>query len=86
MPCELRKPITRRIGRLVVRISEQGVELRGYRRRKRRRATWAQIASLADADHPVVQLAENFEGRRLLETMGVEISSPREPAAAIPNP
>ena len=67
---QLKRPLVRRIGRLVVRITAAGVELRGKHRRRWRRASWAQIAGLADRDAPILQAAEERSGREVLERMG----------------
>lgn len=67
---KFRKPITRRVGRLVVRMTEGGVCYRPYRGRKWRMVTWAQVASLAGPEHPAIRLAENVDGKRALRRMG----------------
>ena len=41
MLTELKRPLTRRVGRLVVTIDPEGITLRGYGRRKRRWFSWA---------------------------------------------
>ncbi len=68
MPTILKKPIVRRIpGRkLVIRLTRDGVELRGFRRRKSKFVTWEQIASLANEDETILFAAEQNEGRRAL--------------------
>ena len=67
MPTALKQSITRRINqRLVVTITSEGVELRGFRRRSKHIVTWAQIASLADADLPILVEEETRRGEALL--------------------
>lgn len=74
---ELRRPIIRRIGRLVVTITPDGVELRGYRRRKYRRfVTWSQIASLSGDDCPVTRVAEHETGTRELIRFAADPTKP----------
>lgn len=73
---ELRRPIVRRVGRLVFTITADGVELRGYRRRKPKVVTWAQIASLADAtERSLLVDCEQVAG---LETLLKMKAHPRE--------
>ena len=68
---KLTKPLTRRIGRLVVMMTADGIALRGYGRRKGiRRVSWAQVASLAGPEHPAIRLAEKVDGRRELARLG----------------
>lgn len=68
----LTRPLVRRIGRLVVRIDRHGVWVRGYRRRKWRRFTWEQVASLAlpGDGEAVMRLAETAAGTKVLHSMG----------------
>ena len=74
---KLTKPITRRIGRLVVTITPEGVTLRGLRRRKRvLRVSWAQVACLARPEHRAIRLAENVDGKRQLQAMGAAEKGP----------
>lgn len=82
----LSRPIVRRLPRqdlpLVVRITERGVELRFYRCRRRRFATWEQIASLAGDDQPLFRDSESAIGAQVLETLAppADAKTP-EPAA-----
>jgi len=46
------KPVVRRFGALVVEISRDGISLRGYKRRKRFKATWADVARLCARSTP----------------------------------
>ena len=57
----LKRPLVRRIGRLVVRLSEEGLEVKGYRKRKWWPVCWAQLASLAGETLPAVLEAERAE-------------------------
>lgn len=60
---ELNRKLTRRIGRLVVTITPEGIELRGYRCSARRKlVTWEQVASLADC-RDLLAAAETAAGR-----------------------
>jgi len=68
---ELRGPIVRRIGRLVVRIAPEGLQVRGYRKRKWRRVSWLSVGSLLEAnDAPVLVRADQVSGARVLGQMG----------------
>lgn len=68
---ELRRPLTRRIGSLVVRISADGIELRGRRRRRWRRISWARIACLAVDDvGGLLASLEEKQGAEALAAMG----------------
>lgn len=70
---ELTRTITRRLGNLVVTITPEGITLRGYRRRsakRRKRVTWQQIATLADASD-LFAAAENQDGMAALDKLGV---------------
>lgn len=64
---ELRRPIRRRLGDLVIEIRPDGLTLRGRRRRNPRTYSWEQIASLAEAgDLEVIRETETAAGRREL--------------------
>ena len=67
------RPIVRRLPNLnlIVRFSEDGISIRAYRRRKWKRVTWEQIASLSDDSQPIIKSCEEADGRRALESMGV---------------
>ena len=70
---KLSKSIVRRIddSRLVVRITVEGIEFRGYGRRKWRRLTWEQIASLtSESGAEVLRTAERNGGLRVLKQIG----------------
>ncbi len=41
------RPIAKRFGDLVVTITPEGITLRGYRRRRARLVTWADVCKLA---------------------------------------
>jgi hypothetical protein len=69
---ELKRPLTRRVGRLVVRIGPEGITLRGYRKRRGIELSWAQVASLSGPERPAMQLAENVDGRRRLADLGAK--------------
>ena len=49
-PTDLRRPLVRRIGRLNVRLSKDGVAIRARHRQKWHKATWQQIAAAAMQD------------------------------------
>ncbi len=70
---QFNRPIVRRLPNLnlVVRFSEDGISIRTYRRRKWKRVTWSQIASLSDDAQPIIKSCEEADGRRTLELMGV---------------
>lgn len=65
----LRRPVTRRIGRLVVTIAPDGIRFRGKHKRTWRTVSWAQVASLAE-DAPIFLAEETSRGLRELERMG----------------
>ena len=67
----LHRPIVRRLDLgdrgLVVRITDEGIELRGYRRRRAALSvTWEQIASLSGAEALMLVEAEIQAGRRVI--------------------
>jgi hypothetical protein len=66
----LKRPLTRRIGRLVVTISADGIRFRGKHRRSWRMVTWEQVASLASADAPLIAVEERTRGQRELRAIG----------------
>lgn len=70
----LSKPITRRIRdrRLIVRLTKDGLSFRGHHKRKWRKVTWEQIASLSNEDEPVLMKPEQSGGRKTLAAMGAE--------------
>jgi hypothetical protein len=47
MPTELRKPVSRKVGKLIVTIDSKGVVLRGFRKPRKYRVTFGQIAAMA---------------------------------------
>ncbi|GAA4443052.1 hypothetical protein [Bremerella cremea] len=49
---KIEQPLRRRIGKLVIEITAQGIRMRGYRCRKWHAVTWLQIAALDNADNP----------------------------------
>lgn len=66
----LTKPLSRRIGRLMVTVSPEGVTLRGYFQRQSKFVTWAQIASLSDgSDRSLLVQTEEEAGREKLQRM-----------------
>ena len=81
---ELSRPIRRRVGRLVVTITTDGVELRGYRRRRLRRfLSWAQIASLSDSQQqPLLAGDESAIGNAELLALKADPSAVVEKQAA----
>lgn len=65
----LNRTIVRRVGKLVVTITPDGIELRGYRCSARRKlVTWEQIASLADVGE-LLASAEREAGRAELDRL-----------------
>jgi len=70
----LKQPIQRRIGNLVIQITETGIAIRGYRRRQSRTYTWEQVASLAADDLPLVRAAEQAEGAKVLSQICSSVS------------
>lgn len=85
---QLSRPIRRRVGRLVVTITADGVELRGYRRRRLRRfLSWAQIASLSDAAvQPLLAGDEASIGSAELLALKADPAATVEPITAKPEP
>lgn len=63
---ELKKPIRRRRGNLVIEVATEGLTLRGHRCRTSLTVTWAQVASLAAADEALLCAIEEKAGRRVL--------------------
>jgi hypothetical protein len=55
---------------LVVKFDEDGISIRAYRRRKWKRVTWAQLASLADDSMPLLKACESREGMQVLVALG----------------
>ena len=66
---ELDRPVTRRNGRLVVRISKEGVEMRGYRCRTWHPVPWARVACLLDRSQPIIEEMETQIGLAKLREM-----------------
>jgi len=69
MLTKLKSPLRRRLGRLVIELSDEGITLRGYRRHQGRTYTWEQIASLAADDFPLVRAAEKAAGTKVLSQL-----------------
>ena len=66
----LSRPVVRRIGRLVFRVTAAGVELRGKHKKKWRSVTWAQIAGLTTGQEPLLKAVEEAVGREILVRIG----------------
>jgi hypothetical protein len=67
MPTELRKPLVRRIGSLVVRLTAEGVAIRGFRKKTWRRMSWARLAAnVNDTDVRLIEAGEEEAGQRIL--------------------
>lgn len=67
----LKKPVVRRIGRLVVRLDESGVSIRGFRKHSWRVVEWARLASLFEEGHDdLVRHIENRVGEKVLKEIG----------------
>lgn len=87
----LRKPLDRRIGRLVVRLRNDGLELRGFYKQSSHFVSWAQIASLLDDERPLTTAAEKVRGTLVLldmtrpakhrrtTTKGIDHDAPTDP-------
>lgn len=67
---DLTKPITRRIGRLVVRICPDGVEIRGFHKHIWRMISWARLAAIADDQGPLTVALEETVGKKVLQEIG----------------
>ncbi len=71
-PTLARKPVVRRFGRLVVRISEDWLEIRGYRKRRWLKLSWLDVAKLA-AERSLPEKKRNWtedEWYDVLKTIG----------------
>lgn len=71
MPTNLKKPIVRRVGRLVVRLGPDGLAIRAFRCRTWYRVSYAEVAWLAKtraADDAV--LFSELEGLDFLKRIG----------------
>ncbi len=68
----LNRPVARYLikRKLVVRITETGLDFKVHRRHGWRTVTWEQIATLAGNDLPVSQHIEQETGRAALKAMG----------------
>lgn len=76
----LSRPIARRIGRLVFRVTAAGVELRGKHKKKWRSVTWAQIAGLTTTgQEPLLKAVEEAVGREVLARIGA-VEKEEQPA------
>lgn len=68
---KLKRPISRRLGDMVITITTEGITLRRYRaKRKRKLVTWQQIASLTSKDE-LVAAGEHYDGIRALMALGI---------------
>lgn len=67
---DLTKPITRRIGRFVVRISRDGVAIRGHHKHLWKAVSWERIAAIASDQAPMIVAGEGVFGRKVLQEMG----------------
>lgn len=73
MPRKLRKPLTRRIGDMVVRLDADGISIRGFGKRTWRRATWLEIAFLCKTEGDQREYCES-EGLEFLNSIGARPS------------
>lgn len=63
---ELKKPVLRRIGNLTIRVSRDGIDVRGRGKQKWTPIEWARILALIESnDRPVVIESERALGRRM---------------------
>lgn len=77
----LHRPIVRRLTgrRLVIRLSDEGVEIKGHGRRTWRLVSYERLATLADDEElPIVVECERQRGERVLARIGAG----REPEGA----
>ena len=71
-PVELKKPLRRKIGDLVIEVTRDGLKLRGFNRRKSHRVSWAQIFaldSIDDEDATIGRHADERAGTRILKRL-----------------
>lgn len=67
------KPVTRRFGFLVVRISDKGVEIKTYRKKRWRMVHWSEVAKIAFRLTPPKKPGWTAkEWDNILKTMGVK--------------
>jgi hypothetical protein len=70
MVTQPRKPVVRRYGRLIVRIDDQGLSIRGHRKKKWRLVSWAEVGWLVKTNgHPETVFSQT-EGAAFLEEIG----------------
>lgn len=64
----LKKPLCRRIGRLIVKITPEGIYLKGLCKRKWKFIAWSLVASMVDMNG-ILTVSETTIGSRVLERM-----------------
>jgi hypothetical protein len=64
-----KKPVLRRYGRLIVRLDDDGVSIRGHRKKKWRRVSWSEVAWLCKTSGAESAFSE-LEGREFLKRIG----------------
>lgn len=63
---ELEKPVLRRIGNLTIRVSRDGIDVRGKGKQRWRSIDWARILALIDSDdEPITVEIEQAIDRRV---------------------
>lgn len=67
---KLKKPLKRRIGNLIIRITTEGLFLRGHRRRYWKYVSWQEVAAVIDTPEMLL-LSEIKRGAAVLEEMTV---------------
>ena len=70
MVTKLRKPLDRRIGDLIVRITDEGLLIRGHRKRTWHQASWEAVASAVAETLPITRAADAASGEQHLKAWG----------------
>ena len=65
-----KKPVLRRYRRLIVRLDEKGLSIRGHRKKKWRRVTWEEIGWLVMTNGEGGRVFSEMEGRAFLRDIG----------------
>lgn len=64
------KPVLRRYGRLIVRLDDAGLSIRGHRKKKWRRVSWYELGWLVMTNGEGGKVFSEIEGREFLQKIG----------------
>ena len=65
-----KKPVLRRYGRLIVRLDDDGLSIRGHRKKKWRRVSWPEVGWLISTAGEGSRVFSEMDGAAFLKDIG----------------